>query len=369
MTMSFGTLYRVSIFGESHGHAIGAVAHGVPAGTPLDLKAVQYQLDRRRPGQSMLTTQRKETDTVTFLSGVLDGHATGAPIGMTIPNADTDSSKYDRIRHVPRPGHSDYPAHVKYRGHNDVRGGGHFSGRLTAPLTAAGALARQTLQHLSGGAVRPFAAATSIGGVKARFDPDTADLATIAARIDDHPTRCPDPDAADEMAAVVEAARRDQDSVGGVVTCVVDGLPVGLGEPFFDSVESVVAHLMFAIPAVKGVEFGSGFALSRLHGSEANDTYTYEDGKVVTRSNHAGGALGGLTDGARLVFRVAVKPASSIAKEQETVDLSSREGTTLRVTGRHDPCIVPRAVPVIENVVCIGLLDLWSRARAGGLDV
>lgn len=366
MTMTFGTLYRVSIFGESHGPAIGAVVHGIPAGTPLDLDSVQRQLDRRRPGQSLLTTQRQETDTATFLSGIRNGRATGAPIALTIPNGDHDSSKYDRIRHVPRPGHSDYPAHVKYGGFNDVRGGGHFSGRLTAPLTAAGALAREALQHLSEGQVFPFAAATAIADVEARFDADRADLTALAARIDDHPTRCPDLEAAKAMAERVDAARRDQDSVGGVVTCVVAGLPVGLGEPFFDSVESVVSHLMFAIPAVKAVEYGSGVALSRMRGSEGNDAYTYEGGKVLTRTNHAGGALGGLSDGARLVFRVHVKPASSIAKEQETVDLDAEEPTTLRVTGRHDPCIVPRAVPVVENAVCIALLDLWLRARAGG---
>lgn len=369
MSMAFGTLYRVAIYGESHGQGIGGLVHGIPAGTPLDLEAVQHQLDRRRPGQSLLTTQRRETDTVRFLSGVLDGHATGAPIGMAIPNEDKDSSKYTEFRARPRPGHADYPAHVKYRGHNDIRGGGHFSGRLTAPLTAAGALARQTLAHLSGGAVRAFATTTTIGDVDADFDPDGADLAALAATVDDHPTRCVDPDAAARMEATVEAARKDRDSVGGIVTCVVDGLPVGLGEPFFDSVESTLAHLLYAVPAVKGVEFGSGFKLARMRGSEGNDRYGYEEGEVVTRTNHAGGVLGGITDGARMVLRACVKPASSIARPQTTVDLESGTEAGLEVHGRHDPCIVVRAVPVVENVVCCGLLDLWLRARAGGLDV
>lgn len=369
MTMTFGTLYRVSIFGESHGPSIGGVAHGIPAGTPIDLEWVQHQLDRRRPGQSLLTTQRKESDLLSIHSGILDGTATGAPIGMTLPNGDHDSSKYAAFRAKPRPGHSDYPAHVKYHGHHDIRGGGHFSGRLTAPLLACGALARCTLAHLSGGAVRAFAASTEIAGIEADFDPEIADLRALSRTIDDHPTRCPDPGTADAMAEAVEAARKDTDSVGGVVTCVVEGLPVGLGEPFFDSVESVLSHLFFSIPAVKAVSFGSGFELAKMRGSEANDPYTYSGGEVQKRSNHAGGVLGGITDSARLVARVCVKPASSIARSQETVDLEKKEDTTLSVTGRHDPCIVVRAVPVIENVVAIGLLDLWLRAKAGGLDV
>lgn len=369
MTMSLGTLYRVSIYGESHGPQIGAVVHGIPAGTAIDLDWVQHQLDRRRPGQSLLTTQRKETDALTVHSGLLHGVATGAPIGMSLPNGDHDSSKYTAFRDRPRPGHSDYPAHVKYRGHNDIRGGGHFSGRLTAPLTAAGAMARCALAQLSGGKVRAFAGATEIAGIRAEFDPDTADLVALSRTIDDHPTRCPDPVAAEKMAAAVEAARQDTDSVGGVVTTVIDGLPIGLGEPFFDSVESVLSHIAFAVPAVKAVSFGSGFDLARMRGSEANDPYTFEDGAVHTRSNHAGGVLGGITDGARVVMHTCVKPASSIAKEQQTVDLKAGKDASLSVTGRHDPCIVVRAVPVMENVVAIGLLDLWLRARAGGLDV
>lgn len=369
MTMSFGTLYKVSIFGESHGPRIGAVVHGVPAGTPLDVSWVQHQLDRRRPGQSLLTTQRKETDLMEVHSGIHEGVATGAPIGLSLANGDQDSSKYVAFRDRPRPGHSDYPAHVKYGGHNDLRGGGHFSGRLTAPLTAAGAFARQALAQMSGGRVRCFAGATEIAGIQAAFDPDTADLAGLSKTIDAHPTRCPDPAAADRMADAVEAARKDTDSVGGVVTTVVEGLPVGLGEPFFDSVESQLAHLLFAVPAVKAVSFGSGFDLARMRGSEANDAYTYRGNEVTTRTNHAGGVLGGITDGARLVVRTCVKPASSIAKEQRTVNLETGKDDTLSVTGRHDPCIVVRAVPVLENVVAMGLLDLWLRARAGGLDV
>lgn len=369
MTMTWGTLYRVSIFGESHGPEIGAVAHGIPAGTPIDLEWVQHQLDRRRPGQSRLTTQRNETDELRILSGIQDGVATGAPIGMSLENADKDSSKYDSFRARPRPGHSDYPAHVKYSGHNDVRGGGHFSGRLTAPLTAAGALARGALVHASGGAVRCLAATTNIAGIEADFDPDSADLKAIARTLDDDPVRCPDPEAARRMADAVETARRETDSVGGVITCVVDGLPVGLGEPFYDSVESVLSHLLFSVPAVKAVSFGSGFRLAGMRGSQANDSYTYLDDQVQTRTNHAGGVLGGITDGARLVVQVCVKPASSIAKPQQTVDLEEHADAELSVTGRHDPCIVIRAVPVLENVIGIGLLDLWLRARAGGLHV
>ena len=368
MSSTFGTLFRVSVFGESHGPRIGAVVHGIPAGTPLDLAWVQLQLDRRRPGQSMLTTQRSETDTMEVHSGVQGGVATGAPIALSMPNEDKDSSKYATFRDKPRPGHADYPAHVKYGGHNDLRGAGHFSGRLTAPLTAVGALARCALAHLSGGQVRAFAAATTIAGIDADFDPDSADLRALSRAIDDSPVRCPDANASAKMAAAVEAARKATDSVGGIVTGVVEGMPVGVGEPFFDSVESVVSHVLYSIPAVKGVDWGSGFQLAAMKGSESNDAYHYEGDRIVTRSNHAGGVLGGLTDGARIVVRVCVKPASSIAKPQATVDLATGKDATLAVTGRHDPCIVIRAVPVIENAIAIGLLDLYLAARAGGLD-
>jgi chorismate synthase len=365
---TIGTLYRVTIWGESHGPAIGGVIHGIPAGTPIDLEAVQQELERRRPGQSRLTTQRSETDTIETRSGLRDGNATGAPIAFQFPNKDTESDKYDQLREKPRPGHSDYPAHIKYQGHNDLRGGGHFSGRLTAVLVAAGAIARQTLTHH----IPDFQIAAwtkQIGDTEARIDPDQVDLAAIRKTAESHPTRCPDPEAAETMAKAVEEARRARDSLGGIVTCAAEGLPVGLGEPFFDSVEGVLSHLLYSVPAVKAVSFGSGFRLARMRGSQANDPYTYQDGNVTKTSNHAGGVLGGLTDGARLTLEACVKPASSIALEQSTVDLTKKENTTLAVTGRHDPCIVVRAVPVIENVVPIGLLDLWLRARAGGQDV
>ncbi len=366
---TFGTLYRVTIYGESHGTAIGGVVHGIPAGTPLDLDRVQQQLERRRPGQSRLTTQRSETDTIHIQSGILDDQATGAPIAFTFPNKDTESHKYDALRDRPRPGHSDYPAHVKYRGKNDIRGGGHFSGRLTAVLVAAGALARQTLEHHLGNGFQVAAWTQEVAAIEADVDRDRVDLAELAERSEAHPTRCPDPKAAQQIAARIEEARRDRDSLGGVVACTTQGLPVGLGEPFYDSVEGVLAHLLYAVPAVKAVSFGSGFELARMRGSQANDPYSFQGNKVVKESNHAGGVLGGLTDGARLNLSACVKPASSIASEQKTVDLAKKEDTTLTVTGRHDPCIVIRAVPVIENVVPIGLLDLWLRARAGGQDV
>jgi chorismate synthase len=362
---TFGVLYRVSIFGESHGPMVGAVVHGIPAGTPLDIADVQRELDRRRGGQSRFTTQRSETDTIHIHSGILDDVATGAPIAYTFQNQDTESDKYVGFRDRPRPGHSDYPAHVKYHGHNDIRGAGHFSGRLTAPLLAAGALARQTLAHHAGVGFRLAAYASNIAGIAADIDPDHVDLDALRERTEAQDTRCPDPTAAERMEEAIEAARRDQDSVGGIVTAVASGLGVGLGEPFFDSVESVLAHLLYAVPAVKGVSFGSGFGLSAMRGSMSNDPYTFQEGRVVKGSNHAGGVLGGLTDGGRVVVHACVKPASSIAQEQHTIDLKKGEEATLRVTGRHDPCIVIRAVPVIENVVAIGMLDLYLRSRAG----
>lgn len=365
---TFGTLYRVSIYGESHGPGIGGIVHGIPAGTPIDTDRLQQELDRRRPGQSKLTTQRSETDTIDIRSGLHDDVATGAPVAFHFPNKDTESDKYEKIRYKPRPGHSDYPAHVKYGGHNDHRGGGHFSGRLTAVLVAAGALARQTLEHH----LQDFQIAAwtqQVSDIEADIDPDQGDLAKIGRDAEAHATRCPDPQAAEAMATAIEAARRERDSLGGIVLCAAKGLPVGLGEPFFDSTESVLSHLLYSVPAVKGVSFGSGFRLARMRGSESNDPYSFQGSNVVKESNHAGGILGGLTDGARLVVSTCVKPASSIASEQRTVDLTKKEDTTLAVTGRHDPCIVIRAVPVIENVIPIGLLDLWLRARAGGQDV
>jgi len=356
---TLGGLFRWSIVGESHGRIVGVLVDGVPPGLPFGEADVQPDLDRRRPGQSLLTTQRRETDQVQILSGVHDGRTTGAPVLMTLANEDKESAAYERARDTPRPGHSDYPARVRFKGFNDPRGGGMFSGRLTACAVMAGALARRVLEP-SG--IEAAAHAVRIGAVAT----DAAlGVGEIRENVEKTPARCAVPAVAERMVAEVLAARDDLDSVGGVVECVVEGLPVGLGEPVADSVEGLLAHALFAVPAVKGVEFGDGFAISARRGSEVRDEYVVDKaGAVRTRANHNGGALGGLTTGMPLRFRVAFKPTSSIPREQATVDLATGEPATLKVKGRHDPCIVPRAVPVVEAVARCVLADLVLRRRA-----
>src|SRR5437879_9367560 len=318
--------------------------------------SVQAQLDRRRPGQSLVTSQRKEADRVEFSEGISDGLATGEPIVALIRNEDVQSKSYANVAWVPRPGHGDFVAAMKYRGKSDFRGGGQLSGRMTAPLVVSGAIARQVLEPKG---VRFFAHAAQIGRVTA----GPVSPSQIEAQVDRTPVRCADLDAADRMIAESEAARKDRNSVGGVIAGIVTGLPAGIGEPFFDSVESTLAHLLFSIPAVKGVDFGAGFRAAAMRGSEHNDPFAIEAGQVVTETNHAGGILGGITNGMPITFRVAVKPTASLAKPQRSVDLATMTPTEIVVTGRHDPCIVPRAVPVVENAVAMAFLDLMF---AGG---
>ncbi len=312
---------------------------------------VQAQLDRRRPGQSLVTTQRKEEDRVEFAEGVSGGVATGEPIVAIIRNEDVVSKGYADVARVPRPGHGDFTARMKYGGKSDLRGGGQLSGRMTAPLVVSGAVARHVL--LPHG-MRFYAHAAQIGRVTSRL----VTVADIEANVERTPVRCADLDAADRMVAEVEAARKDRDSVGGVIEATIVGLPVGVGEPFFDSVEASLAHLLFSIPAVKGVDFGAGFRAASMRGSEHNDPFAISDGRVVTETNHAGGILGGITDGMPVTFRVVVKPTASIAKPQRSVDLDAMKSAEIVVTGRHDPCIVPRAVPVVENAAAMSILDL-----------
>jgi chorismate synthase len=347
----FGARYRTTIFGTSHGPFVGCTIEGLRAGTRVDMDEVQAQLDRRRPGQSLLTSQRKEEDRVEVSEGLRDGAATGEPIVAMIRNVDVQSKSYANVARVPRPGHGDYTAFTKYGGKSDLRGGGQLSGRMTAPLVVSGAIARQVVAPLG---VRFYAHAAQIGSVVAR----PVSPAEIEANVERTPVRCADPEAADRMVAAVEEARKDRDSVGGVIEGVVTGLPAGVGEPFFDSVEAALAHLFFSIPAVKGVDFGAGFRAASMRGSEHNDPFVIADGKVATETNHAGGVLGGIANGMPVTFRVVVKPTASIAKPQRSVDLDAMRPTEVVVTGRHDPCIVPRAVPVVENVAAIGILDL-----------
>lgn len=338
-------------FGESHGRCVGVVVDGCPAGLPINEADIQSKLDLRKPGQSIVTTQRKEEDRVEILSGVFNGNTTGAPICMLIWNKDSDSRPYDQIRTTPRPGHADYPAMMKYGGFNDYRGGGRFSGRITATFVMAGAIAEKLLQHALG--VEILAYTLEIGNIHA----NNLSINDIRKLRYSNEVRCPDTALAEKMKEAIIKARSDGDSLGGVVECTALNIPIGLGEPVFGALESDLSKALFAIPAVKGVEFGSGFEGAKKRGSENNDIYKVEDGKIVTVSNNSGGILGGLSNGMPLLLRIAFKPASSIAKKQQSVDLQSMEETEMTVPGRHDPCVVPRAPPVVETIVALILAD------------
>jgi chorismate synthase len=353
---SIGQRFVFTSFGESHGRCIGATVDGCPAGLEIEEKDIQVMLDLRKPGQSIITTQRKEDDKVEILSGVYKGHTTGAPITMIIWNKDQHSKDYDNLTLKPRPGHSDYPAYIKYKGFNDIRGGGRFSGRLTATFVMAGAIARKLLLKTLG--VETFSYTCQVGNIKMK------EHATLKMKnsVYNNEVRCPDPKIADKMRQTILSARRSGDSVGGVIESLTVNLPVGLGEPIFGSLESDLSKALFSIPAVKGVEFGSGFHGSTLHGSENNDEFLIKNGKIQTKTNNAGGILGGISTGMPIVLRVAFKPASSISKKQQTVDLKTKKPTSLIVQGRHDPCVVPRAPPVVDSLVSVVLADHAIRA-------
>ena len=352
MSNTLGERFRVQIFGQSHSPMIGAVIEGVPTGVVPDMDFISAFMARRAPGGA-LSTARREADVPRIVSGLNErGETCGAPLCALIANGDARSRDYDSLRDAPRPGHADYTAWVKFAGHNDIRGGGQFSGRLTAPLCFAGALALQLLKD-RGVAVR--ARVHSVAGIEdAPVDLRHPPMDGLC----EGPLPCVDPMAARRMADAIEAARAEGDSVGGVVECFATGLPAGLGEPMFDGVENQIARALFGIPAVRGVEFGLGFAAAALRGSAHNDPFRMDGGRVVTDGNHHGGALGGITSGMPLVVRAAFKPTPSIAREQATVSLSRREDIPLSIQGRHDPCIVPRAVPVAEAAVACVLLDL-----------
>lgn len=351
----FGSKIRLTVFGESHGEAIGAVLEGVPAGVRLDMDKILAQMARRAPGKDKTATPRVEKDFPNIKSGVLDGVTTGAPIACVIENTNTKSGDYKSLLETPRPSHSDYAAYVKYGGCNDIRGGGHFSARLTAPIVFAGAVIRQILEEKG---IKIAAHIASIGGVDdKRFDPVNIPD-ELMDRLSAESFALIDRSVEDKMRAEVEAARMDLDSVGGTVECAVTGLPTGIGGALFDGVEGQIAKAVFGVPAVKGIEFGRGFESGKIRGSENNDPFEYKDGKVVTKTNNAGGILGGITSGMPVVFRAALKPTPSIAREQDTVNLSAKENTKLSIKGRHDPCVVPRAVSVIEAVTAIAIYDL-----------
>lgn len=352
---SFGSKIKLTIFGESHGEGIGAVVDGIPAGVKLDMDKILIQMSRRAPGKDKTATPRVEKDLPKIISGVLNGVTTGAPIACVIENTNTKSGDYSNLLETPRPAHSDYTAFVKYGGNNDIRGGGHFSGRLTAPIVFVGSLIRQILEQKG---IFIAAHISSIGSVNdTRFNP--VDIpADLIERLNQETFALIDRDKEQPMRCVVEAARKELDSVGGTVECAVVGMPVGVGGPLFDGIEGKLSQAIFAIPAVKGVEFGSGFDCTALRGSENNDPFEYKDGKVITTTNNAGGILGGISDGMPVIFRAAFKPTPSIAREQSSVNLTTRKNTTISVKGRHDPCIVPRAVSVVEAMVAIAIFDM-----------
>ena len=348
---SIGQRLVLTSFGESHGRCIGAVLDGCPAGLELEEKDIQKMLDQRKPGQSLVSTQRKEGDVVEILSGVFRGHTTGAPIAMIIWNKDQHSRDYENLVTKMRPGHSDYPALVKYNQYNDYRGGGRFSGRLTATHVMGGAIARKLLKVTLGVETNSYTIKIGKISMSEKFDQK------MKNQIYQNEVRCPNQKTAEKMRASILSARKSGDSLGGVIESITTGVPVGLGEPIFSSLESDIAKAIYSIPSVKGVEFGSGFAGSELFGSQNNDPYITKNGKVSTKTNNAGGILGGLANGMPITMKVAFKPASSIAKKQSTIDIKTKKPAILQVQGRHDPCVVPRAPPVVDSLVSLVLAD------------
>lgn len=357
MSSTYGDKIKISVFGESHGNGIGVVIDGLPAGVKIDMDKVLVQMARRAPGKDKTATPRLEKDFPDVLSGMLDGTLTGAPLCAVIQNTNTRSGDYSNLLSCPRPGHSDYAAFVKYNGANDIKGGGHFSGRITAPIVFAGAICRQILEQKG---IKIAAHIASIGNVDdVSFNPveiedeliEELNLSAFAL-IDDS--------AEQKMRDEVEKARTSLDSVGGTIECAVTGIEAGFGDPMFDGVEGVIAKAVFGVPAIKGIEFGKGFELSKMRGSQSNDPFRYKDGKVVTETNNMGGILGGITNGMPVIFRAAVKPTPSISQKQKTVDLQKKENAELEIHGRHDPCIVPRAVPVIEAVTALAIINIMN---------
>ena len=353
MKNTFGQHLAVTLFGESHGPMIGAVLDGLCPGMPIDEENIRRMLRLRQPGGE-ISTARKEADDFRIVSGVYNGRTTGTPLTVLIPNGDTKSDDYARTRELMRPGHADYPAQCKYHGYQDPNGGGHFSGRITAALVASGAICHSALEG------KGIAIGTHVARCAGIQDRPFADPASDIHSLAGSTFPVLDPKAAEQMRQAILAAKAEGDSVGGVLETLVTGLPAGLGEPWFDTFEGVLAHILFSVPAVKGVEFGDGFALSDRKGSQVNDPLAYENGKVVALSNHAGGIGGGITSGMDVIFRCAVKPTPSIAKPQQTVDISRQENGVLEIKGRHDPAIVHRARIVIDAVTAIAVYDMLA---------
>lgn len=358
MSSNFGQDIKITIFGQSHSEGIGVVIDGLPAGESIDMDQVRLFMSRRAPGSTGYVTPRKEEDEPIVLSGLLDGVTCGAPLCAMIENKDVRSKDYSGLCDTPRPSHADYPARIKFEGFNDIRGGGHFSGRMTAPLCFAGAVCKQILVR------RGITVGTHIAAVgrveDALFDPVCVTAALLDA-VSKKAFPVIDDEAGSLMIAQIETAAQKQDSIGGVVECCAVGLPVGLGDPMFDGIENRLATAIFGIPAVRGLEFGAGFAAAKMRGSEHNDAYYYEEDKVKTHTNNHGGILGGISTGMPVVLRVAFKPTASIGLEQNSVNLAEKTNSTLKIKGRHDPCIVPRAVIAVEAVAAIVLLDIFKK--------
>lgn len=353
MSANWGSHIELSLFGESHGEAIGIVMGNLPAGIRLDMEQIRWYMKRRAPGQNKMSTPRQEKDEVHIVSGLVDGVTTGAPLCAIIYNQNQHSKDYSELKVCMRPGHSDYPAYMKYHGFNDVRGGGHFSGRLTAPLVFAGSIARQILKEKG---IIVGAHIQSIHHIQDQSFPVDIDetlLEQLSSKM--YPTL--DEDVFLQMQEVIESARLQQDSVGGIVECAIINVPAGIGNPFFDSIESHLSPLLFSIPAVKSVSFGQR-NINEMYGHEANDAYYYQEGQVKTKTNHNGGVTGGITNGMPIVFQVGIKPTPSISQIQETVNVQTQTNTQIQVKGRHDPCIVPRAVVVVESMAALGILDM-----------
>ena len=357
MSGMWGSKIKLSIFGESHGNAIGITIDGLPAGFSIDMDKIMMEMARRAPGKSSLSTPRKESDIPEILSGYFEGKTTGTPLCAIIRNSNTKSKDYSKLKDVMRPGHADYTGAIRYKGFNDYRGGGHFSGRITAPLVFAGAICKQILEVKG---IIVSAHINSIGKIKdcSFLESDISDELLNSFKEKELPLI--NTKLEDEMRQEILRARSSGDSIGGTIECAILGVSPGIGDPFFDSVESTLAHLMFSVPAVKGIEFGKGFDISKMRGLEANDEYYLENGNIKTKTNNNGGILGGITNGMPIIFNVAIKPTASIFKEQNTVNIVTMEETTLCIEGRHDPCIVQRALPVIEAVAAIGITELMN---------
>lgn len=354
MSSTYGKKLKLSIFGQSHGTAIGMTLDAIPAGLPVNMKRLQEFLNRRAPGQNDVSTSRKEEDAPEFLSGIVNGYTCGAPIAAIIRNQNTRSGDYENLKDCPRPGHADYTAQIKYGGYQDVAGSGHFSGRLTAPLCIAGGMCKQWLEEKG---IKIAAHINTIAGIA--DEPLALDWVNPDLNLINKDFPVLNPDAGAKMRDAIATAKTEGDSVGGIIECIVTGLPAGIGEPIFDGMESKIAQIIYGIPGVKGLDFGAGFTGSYLKGSQNNDPFIIFDGEVRTATNNAGGILGGITTGMPLVFSVAIKPTPSISKMQQSISLSKQENQTLQIKGRHDPCIVPRAVPVVEAAAAIAIFDAY----------